>query len=151
MLKSSLIVGITALILSAGITLLSPLCVPCVAIFLGLAAGGLAGVFDKPLAPGASARVGALAGALGGIGAILGQFIGAGINAALVGPELAQQLLRQWGFRAPSGGDFSAAYYLGVFGSACCVGLLDLALMAGLGAVGGLLWWQMAGQKRAAS
>ena len=148
MLKSSLIIGIAAFLLGAGITMLSPLCVPCLAIFLGLAAGGLAGVFDKPLNNSASAKTGALAGAIGGIGAILGQMVGAGANAVLVGPEGAQEFMRQFGMPLPASGNFGAAYYFGVFGSACCVGLLDIALMAGLGAVGGLLWWQIYGQKR---
>jgi hypothetical protein len=148
MLKSGLIIGFVAFVFGAGITLLTPLCVPCLAIFLGLAAGGLAGAFDKPLNTGAAAKTGALAGVIGGLGAVLGQMVGAGVNATLVGPEAARQVLRQFGMPVPSVGDFGAAYYLGVFGSACCVGLLDLALMAGLGAVGGLLWWQLAGQKR---
>lgn len=150
MLKSSLIIGVAAFLLGTGIALLSPLCVPCVAIFLGLAAGGLAGVFDKPLSSSASAKGGALAGAIGGIGAILGQMAGAGVNAVLVGPEGAQAFMQQFGMPLPSSGNFGAAYYFGVFGSACCVGLLDIALIAGLGAVGGLFWWQMAGQKRLA-
>lgn len=148
MLKSGLIIGIVAFVIGVAITLLSPLCVPCLAIFLGLAAGGLTGVFDKPLDNRAAAKSGALAGGIGGIGAVLGQMTGAGINSVLVGPEAAQQVLRQFGMPVPTAGDFGAAYYLGVFSSACCIGLLDLALMAGLGAVGGLLWWQMTGQKR---
>jgi hypothetical protein len=148
MVKSGLIIGILAFFSGLGITLLLPLCVPCAAIFLGLAAGGLAGVFDMPLNTGAAAKTGALAGVIGGIGAILGQMIGAGVNAALVGPEQTQQLLRQFGMPVPSGVDYGAAYYFGAFGSACCIGLFNLLLMAGLGAVGGLLWWQIAGQKR---
>jgi hypothetical protein len=148
MIKSSLIFGIIAFVLCAGITLLSPLCVPCAAIFFGLGAGALAGVFDKPLSTGASAKKGALAGAFSGLGAILGQLVGAGVNAAIVGPETAQQLMQQFGLRVPTSGSFGPAYYFGAFGGACCIGLFDLLIMAGLGAVGGLLWWQIAGQKR---
>ena len=54
--------------------------------------------------------------------------------------------MRQFGMPLPPSGDFGAAYYIGVFGSACCAGLFDVLIMAGLGAVGGLLWWQMTGQ-----
>ena len=151
MIKSSLIFGIIAFILGAGITLLSPLCVPCLAIFLGLAAGGLACAFDKPLNTGASAKIGALSGAFSGVGAILGQLAGAGANAAIVGPQGAQKFMSQFGLTVPGSGNFDAGYYFAVFGSACCVGLLDVLIMAGLGAVGGLLWWQMDGQKRAYS
>ena len=151
MFKSGLIFGLIAFILAAGITLLFPLCVPCAAIFLGLAAGGLAGVFDKPLNTGASAKGGALAGVMGGIGAVLGQMVGSGVNAMIVGPEAAQQFMRQFGLVVPSSGNFDSAYYFSLFGSACCLGLFDVLIMAGLGAVGGLLWWQITGQKRAYS
>lgn len=151
MLKSSLIFGIVAFILGAGITLLSPLCVPCVAIFLGLGAGAVAGAFEKPRSTSASAKIGALSGVFSGIGAILGQMIGSGFNAMIVGPEAAQQFMQQFGMTLPTSGNFDAAYYFGVFGSACCIGLLDLMIIAGLGAVGGLLWWQITGQKQAYS
>jgi hypothetical protein len=149
MIKSSLIFGIIAFILGAGITLLSPLCVPCAAIFFGLGAGVLAGVFDKPHSTSASVKKGAVSGAFSGIGAILGQLAGAGANAVLVGPQGTQQFLRQFGMQVPTSGNFGAGYYFVVFGSGCCIGLFDLLIMAGLGAVGGLLWWQLAGQKQA--
>ena len=88
---------------------------------------------------------------MGGIGAVLGQMVGSGVNAMIVGPEAAQQFMRQFGMAVPTSGNFNATYYFGVFGSACCVGLFDVLIMAGLGAVGGLLWWQFSGQKRAYS
>jgi len=148
MLKSGLIFGAIAFILGTGITLLSPLCAPCLAIFLGLAAGGSAGVFDKPLSLGACAKKGALSGALSGIGAFLGQMTGAAGNALIVGPQGAQQFLRQFGMEMPTRGNTDVFYYFSVFSSGCCIGLLDVALMASLGALGGLLWWQISGQKR---
>jgi hypothetical protein len=149
MIKSSLIFGIIAFVLGAGFTLLSPICVPCVAIFLGLGAGAVAGFFDKPPNSNASVKTGALSGVFSGIGAILGQLVGAGVNAAIVGPQEAQQIMNQFGLTLPTSGNFGAGYYFGVFGSACCVGLFDVLIMAGLGAVGGLLWWQISGQRRA--
>ncbi len=112
---------------------------------MGVFAGYLAGIQEKPKNEGVSAKIGAGAGAIGGVGAMLGQFIGAAINVKLVGPEGALDLLRQ--FNIPTGSDIAIPYWSGVVGSACCFGLLNILLMAGLGALGGYLWLQMNGSK----
>jgi hypothetical protein len=148
MTKSGLIVGVITLILATGVTLLSPFCVPCVAILAGVGAGYLAGVFDKPNVSGASAKSGAIAGTIGGAGALLGHLIGGVINAVLVGPAGGAAIAQQLGLPVTS--DFPAAYYGGTAGVACCFGLGEVALMAGLGALGGLLWFRLSGQKPAA-
>ena len=151
MLKSGLILGVVALLLAIGAALLSPLCVPCLTLLLGLGAGYLAGAFDKPSEKRGSTKSGAIAGAIGGAGALIGQAVGAVINSQLVGPGGAIQLIRQLGIQLPSGAtptDIATGYWGGVIGSTCCLGLFDVALMAGLGALGGLLWWQVAGSKR---
>ena len=148
MLKSGLIAGGVTFVLALGFTLLSPLCVPCLAFFLGLGAGYLAGVFEKPLDNGSSAKSGAVAGAIGGVGAIIGQMGGALLNAVIVGPEKAAKLVEQLGIPVATSNDFGAAYWVGIIGSGCCFGLLDVALMAGLGALGGLLWWQISGKQQ---
>jgi len=154
MLKSGLILGVVALLLTIGAALLSPLCVPCLTLFLGLGAGYLAGVFDKPFDNRGSARSGAFAGAIGGIGALIGQAVGAVINSQLVGPGEAIRLIRQLGIQLPLGttpADIATGYWGTIIGSTGCLGLFDVALMAGLGALGGLLWWQMSGSKRTIS
>ena len=148
MLKSGLIAGGVTFVLALGFTLLSPLCVPCLAFFLGLGAGYLAGVFDKPLDNGSSAKSGAGAGAIGGVGAIIGQMVGALLNAVIVGPERAARMLEQLGLPMATPDSFGSGYWIGVIGSGCCFGLLDVALMAGLGALGGLLWWQISGKQQ---
>ena len=151
MLKSGLILGVVALLLAIGAALLSPLCVPCLTLLLGLGAGYLAGAFDKPSEKRGSTKSGAIAGAIGGAGALIGQAVGAVINSQLVGPGGAIKLIRQLGIQLPSGAtpaDIATGYWGGVIGSTCCLGLFDVALMAGLGALGGLLWWQMSGSKR---
>jgi hypothetical protein len=145
MIKSGLIAAGAMLLLTIGVTLISPYCVPCVAIFLGLGAGYLAGVFDKPASNGGCAKSGAVAGAIGGVGAIVGHLIGGGLNALIVGPEGAARILRQLGF--PSSSITPTTYYATTFGIGCCLGILDLLLLAGLGALGGLLWWQITGKK----
>jgi hypothetical protein len=147
MLKSGLIAGAVTFVLALGFTLLSPLCVPCLALLLGLGAGFLAGVFDKPLDNSNAAKSGAGAGAIGGIGAIIGQMVGAVLNSIIVGPETAAALMEQLGLPAPDPNSLGAGYWVGIVGSGCCFGLLDVALMAGLGALGGILWWQISGKQ----
>lgn len=148
MLKSGLIIGGVMLVLAIGGSLLSPLCVPCLALFAGLGAGYLAGMFDKPGLQNAGVRSGASAGAIGGVGGLIGQLIGGGLNAVIVGPQGAQDLLRQISPDLVTGSTDPTAYYIGVFGSACCIGIFNIALMAGLGALGGLLWWNMTGKNQ---
>lgn len=145
MVRSGLILAVIALIFSASATLISPICTPCLAVFMGVFAGYLAGIQDKPRDEGKAAKMGAGAGAIGGVGALLGQFIGAAINAKLVGPESAMQLLNQ--FNIPTGADIAVPYWAGVVVSALCFGVLNILLMASLGALGGYLWLQMNGRK----
>jgi hypothetical protein len=148
MLKSGLIFGGVALVLGTASVLLSPVCLPCLAIFFGLGAGYLAGVFDTPIDNRNASKLGAFAGAIGGVGALLGQSIGSAINASKMGPEKVASLLRQFGVTTLSPGSITPVYYGGLVGVTCCAGLLDVALMAGLGALGGLLWWQFSSKKR---
>jgi len=148
MLKSGLIFGAVALVL-AGITgvINFQLCAPCLALFMGAGAGYVAGMFDKPAGgTGASAKVGAGAGAIGGVGALFGHLGGGLVGAAITGPEQAADLARQLGLPASSD---PAGFWAGAIGASCCFGLLDVALMAGLGALGGLLWYQMTGKNMA--
>jgi hypothetical protein len=144
MVRSGLIVGIIALFVAAGATLISPLCAPCAVIFLGIGAGYLTGVFDKPSTRNGVGRVGAIGGAVGGVGAIIGQIIGAIINSIIVGPEQIQQIYQNFGL--PSGSPtFTQLSWLRT-GSTVCFSLLDVLLMAGFGALGGLFWWQTTGK-----
>ena len=148
MLKSGLIVAIIAFLFSAGATLISPLCVPCVGVFLGLAAGFLAGIFDKPVSNNASANSGALAGVIAGVGALFGQAVSTIINGVLVGPEGTARLLEGMGLPSASQGpDFAMTYWGTLVGSVCCLGLLNMALMAGFGALGAVIWRQSMGKK----
>ena len=149
MYRSGTILGALALFVAAGATLLSPLCAPCAVVLLGLAAGYLAGVFDKPLTSNATSRVGAIGGAIGGSGAILGQGIGTIINAIAVGPQRAQQVSQVLGLPVTGGPGFEGSYWVTTIGGGVCFGLLDVLLMALFGALGGLIWWQTAGKSAA--
>jgi hypothetical protein len=148
-LQAGLIVGFIALVVALGATLISPLCTSCLALFLGLGAGFLAGVFDKPLNNNESAKSGSLAGVMGGIGATIGQMAGTAANAMIMGPEGATDFVRQLGLPASDPSAFASGYWGGLIASACCFSVLNIALMAGLGALGGLLWWRTTGKKSA--
>jgi hypothetical protein len=144
MKKSGLIAGGVALLFSVGTAAgISPLCVPCLALAFGLLAGYLAGAFDKPLDQNQAIRAGALTGLLGGVGMLLGQVLGAVLNAMLIGPEGAARLLSQMGLFAGGPAQIANMYWIVTVLSTACLVVVDIALMAGFGALGGLLWWKM--------
>jgi len=140
MYKSGLIFGIVMLFVALGVTLVFPYCVPCAALLLGLAAGYVAGVFGKPTGQPLAVRAGAIAGAIAGIGVVIGEMTGAVINASFVKPENLQQFMQILGI---SGGVSltSGQIWASQIGINCFLSLVSVALMAGLGALGGLLWW----------
>ncbi len=146
MFKSGLIVAAIALALGFGLTLLSPVCTPCVGALLGLLAGYLAGVFDKPMDSFGSTRAGAGGGLVASIGVILGLIFGAVANSMLVGPEGAQQLLNSFGAPSAYSPAVMPSYYFGLIGSAICFSLINVMMMVALGALGGRVWWQISGK-----
>ncbi len=146
MLKSGLIVGAASFIFGFIATIISPLCAPCVALFAGLAAGYLAGMFDKPADSGGAAKAGAGGGAIAGVGALIGGMIASVINVLVVGPQGAAELMRQLGLDTGPAPD-PVVYYASAFGTACCIGLFNIALMAGLGALGSMLWRKTSGNQ----
>lgn len=150
MLKSGLIVGGVMLIVGGAFAFLFPLCVPCLALLAGAGAGYLAGLWDRPADNGRAVQRGALAGALGGVGALVGH-IGGGLGAAaFTGPQTSLELARRLGLDVGNAGAVSPAVFYGTAGlTGCCFGLVEVALMAGLGALGGLLYWQMTGKNQA--
>jgi hypothetical protein len=146
MLKSGLIFGGVALVVALGVTLVMPYCVPCLALLLGLAAGYVAGIFGKPADQPTATKSGAIAGALGGVGVVLGEMIGAVINGFIVGPEGIAQVISNLGISSaiqltPD------IYWVANLGMNLCLSLFSVGLMAGLGTLGGLLWWNINGKK----
>jgi hypothetical protein len=139
MIKAGLIAGAVAfvMVVAAG-AVVSPFCTPCAGILVGLLAGYLAGVFDKPLNGGAGAKSGAVAGAIAGVLGILGNFTAGVINGLVVNPAAVGALARQFGLTAPSMDQ--STIWVSQLTMACCIGLVNLVLMAGLGAAGGALW-----------
>jgi hypothetical protein len=138
--KSAAILAAVSLVLAFGVTLLIPACVPCVGLVLGFGAGILAGAFDKPPDAGKAAKIGAGAGALGSVGAIVAQMAGAGVNALVVDPESGAWLVELLGMEVGTDAVSTAGFWGGFVGTALCLSVLDILLMAGLGALGALSW-----------
>ncbi len=145
MLKSGLIIGAVAFLSAAGAAaIVSPLCAVCVGVLLGLPAGYLAGVFDKPMDSGEALKFGAGAGAIAGVGGVIGQLVAAVINALVIGSTFLADFYEQVGLPPTD----TSSVWMVQLTLACIVGLLNLALMAGLGAGGGAIWFQTTGQKQ---
>jgi hypothetical protein len=144
MIKSSSIFGAAmfVMVLVASLSI-SPLCALCLPLFVGMGAGYLAGVFDKP-DPEEALKRGAITGAIVGGIAVFAQVIAAVINAVV---------LQNSGFNpAILFGDTSPVAPLTIWGGqiavACCVGLLNIGLMAGFGALGAVIWRNSAAKQQ---
>jgi hypothetical protein len=131
---------ITALLL----TLMTPICNPCAALFIGLGAGVLAAFWERPATGGGGALKGAEAGAIAMVGSLVGQMAGAVLNGIIIGPEKAAQLIHQFGL--PFEYQDPAQYWAYLLGGNCCCALMNVLLGAGLGAVGGLIGYQIWGK-----
>jgi len=139
MVKSGLIFGALAFVVAIGTALLMPLCVPCAVGLLGIGTGYVAAVFDKPAGKREVTSSGALAGLIAGFGALLGQLTGAYINSRLIGPEGFAMMREALGGSTGSA-LADASFQFGFIGSTVCFSAADLALMAGFGALGAVLW-----------
>lgn len=142
MIKASLIGAVIGFIYVMGLTLLSPFCTLCFTPLLGIGVGYLAGWFDTPAKSEVSLYRGGIAGGLSGVGVVVGQMLATLVNGILVtNSEQLPELMREMGFSqfliADTGEYWQATLTINTFCSA-----FNLAVVAGLGAVGGMLWFQ---------
>ncbi len=145
MLKAGLIgagIGFVVTLVAAVIT---PCCNPPVAILLGLGVGVLAAVWERPATSGDSAIEGAKAGAIATAGALIGQMIGAVVNGLVVGPDRIRDIYRQFDIQMPL---TPARYWVSNLGGNCFCAVIDIALGAALGALGGVIWYQFSGKNK---
>jgi hypothetical protein len=147
MLKAGLIGLAAGGLFGLGVTLLFPFCTPCAAIVIGLGTGFLACLWDKPETSSSGAGLGAKAGAIAGVGHLGGQLLGMAINGLLVGPDGAVEALEQLGLDVSMMD--STTYWVSqvVINGGC--GITNIAIAAGLGALGGLLWHRTMGKSQA--
>ena len=145
MLKAGLIGAGVGFVLAIIASLITPFCNPCVALLLGLGVGALAAMWERPATSGASAGEGAKAGAIAAVGGMVGQMIGAVINGLIVGPGGVAEIYRQFDIQVPMTPQY---YWVANLGSNCLCAVVNVALGAGLGAIGGLLWYQISGKNQ---
>ena len=145
MLKAGLIGAAVSFVLAIGAALITPFCNPCLALLLGLGVGVLAGVWERPTTSGAGAGEGAKAGAIASVGGLIGQMAGAVINGFTVGPEAVAELMDRFDVPLQI---TEQNYWLSNLGGNCLCGLFNVLLGAGLGALGGILWYQLAGKNQ---
>jgi hypothetical protein len=149
MVKAGLIVAGVMLVLGTpGAWFLAILCVPCLALFAGSGGGYLAGQFDRPTTNSLAVRSGAGAGLIGGAGALLAHLIGGVLASVTLGPEGGADFARSLGL--DPGNTSASSFYASSLGFACCLGVFEIVLLAGLGALGGLLWYQISGKRLSA-
>lgn len=145
MIKAGLLGSVLGFIYVMSITLISPFCTLCITPFLGMSVGYLASQIDKPPKLETSLSSGGIAGSMTGCGALIGQILAAVINGILVTNwEELPAFIRDLGLtQFPESGEY---WQTTLTANSFC-GLLNLALIAGLGAVGGLVWFQQQNKK----
>ena len=139
MLKSGLIAGAAMFVIVLIAAIFSPFCALCAPLVVGLGAGYLTGVFEKT--PETVVQRGPYAGAIAGGLGIVGQMIASVVNAAVLqNPN--NQINPALGLPIAD----PAMVWVGQLAVACCIGLVNVGLSAGLGAGGGAIWKNTAGK-----
>jgi hypothetical protein len=147
MIRSALILGAVSFIYMLVTSVAQSVCAPLLAVVLGLAAGALAVLIDKPQVLNKAVVSGTLAGLIASVGAILGGAAGLAIRIfAIFGPQTFVDIIPYSPGVTYTQSDINAGL-LAVF---CCCFSSVFVLMAGSGAVGGLLGFQFKKIKHAA-
>lgn len=140
MWKSALLIGLVAFVVVLGFyTVISPACTPCAAIILGLLAGYLACLFNKPATAEQRLKQGALAGAIAGVGAVIGSTLGGLINGLIMTSEVGQMYYVQY----CSGYGITmdpTTIWTGQAVWMCILIPVNIILMAVLGLAGAAIW-----------
>ncbi len=148
MIRSALIIGAISFVYMLFANVAQMLCVPFLAVILGIVAGGLAGFFDKPRMTNKAVVNGALAGLIAGIGAMLGNMAGLAVRIFVIfGPDTFAGMMTN-----ATGVQYTISdTALGVFSLFCCCAFSDIVLMAAAGALGGFLWFKYQSGKKTAA
>jgi hypothetical protein len=135
MIKAGLIGGVVGFIYVASLTLLSPVCTLCFTPLLGLGVGYLAGWFDKPQTVNVGLSRGIIAGNITGVGVIGGQMLATVISTVLItNLEQLPAWMRQFLQSESIATDLTISSFF--------CSLINLGIIAGLGAIGGMLWFR---------
>ncbi|MEM7343236.1 MAG: hypothetical protein AAF485_03265, partial [Chloroflexota bacterium] len=149
MIKSGLIGAAAGFVYVSTLTLVSFLCTLCFTPLLGLAVGWLAAHFDRPQESGVSATKGFMAGGITGAGVVIGQMMASVINATLITnseqwPRLMEELpiiMEQLG-SAEFAMLNAEQYWQTTLTLNAVFSFVNLFIIAGLGAIGGIIWFQ---------
>ena len=142
MIKAGFIGAGLGFIYIMSLTLLSPLCTLCLTPLLGLSVGYTAGWFDKPGRAESSLSKGVVAGGVTGLGVILGQLAAALVNGILVtNSQELPNMISELGFSEAIITNSSDYWQTTLLINSFC-GVFNLALLVGLGGLGGIIWFQ---------
>ena len=121
-------------------------CLPCIGLVLGAAAGYFACQVQAPADQASATRVGALAGGAAGLITLLGSLVGGLLGAAILGPEGAQaemeSIAKSLGVTVPQTALSPVSYYGSALASSACCGAVVVFIMALLGALAGMVWFR---------
>jgi hypothetical protein len=145
-IKSGLIFGAITFVLVLGSALITPLCAPCLGLFLGLAAGYFAGVFDKPINAGDCVKKGGIAGGIAGGLGLVGVLIGGVIYGTRLDPASLEATFRALGITNFTINQTTIWKYVVL--DTVCIGLFTVVWMAMLGVAGGVIWYQISGKNK---
>ncbi len=151
MVKSSAITGAVTFILVLFSGLAYNICClisPMLAVVLGLAAGFLCSVFEKPIDAEKAAVRGGIAGAITGAVALVAETIGATVAQYIVYQGGTVQACLPGLCEEGAAPVAMANAMLGAVFNSCFCGLILLAVMAGLGAVGAVVWMKTSAKKK---
>ena len=144
--RSGLLFGVFAFFSNLGLGLLFAFCTPLCGVVWGIGAGIAAVAWsDDSGRPSSPARDGAIAGAIAGVGALLGVVIGMFVLFTFLGgqeaaTEAAYDLYDQFGLDMPVAEINNSLQWFSVSVAACCLGLLNVLVMAGAGAVSAAIY-----------
>lgn len=142
MVKAGLIGAVTGFIYVMSLSLVSPLCTLCFTPLLAVGVGYLAARFDRPPNPEKSLHQGSIAGAITGLGVAGGQMLAAVVNGILVThSEQLPKLMQEMGLSPALITDNQQFWQTTLSSHAAC-SAFNLVLISGLGAVGGMVWFQ---------
>lgn len=150
--RSGFAIAILAFMSNLGLGAFIAICTPFCGIVWGGAAGFLAIYWSNAESEEQSpARRGATAGAIAGVGAVLGLLVGLILQVAVLGSqelmmEILQDMSRDFGNLDLSNEVISLIQWLSLGFTACCLGLLNVVVMAVGGAVAANVYSSSRGQ-----
>lgn len=151
MIKAGLLGASLGFIYVMSLTLVSPFCTLCLTPLLGVGVGYLANVFDKPAKMEGCLSRGLVAGLIAGLAVVVGQLAATLVNGVLVTNfEDLPGLMRDFGLPQVLLEDTGEYWQATLLLSSVC-GVLNFLMIAGLGALGGLLWFRRQERQAAAA